>query len=216
MWLVVETSGSVCSAGIYDPSVKHWLAYQSIEQADHSAILPAMVNELFEISGIGRQEITTLATNLGPGSFTGLRIGLAFLKGFHAVFKQSFLTTTTFKMLFYSLPEEERRSKTVHTVVPMHRRKLYLQTFKNGRELEPIVLSTEEAISLFYKSQGIIISSENVEWVSQLREFTVQIQKAEARLIPNVPELDVVDSLEVLTLEPKYVAEFIPHSRKTF
>lgn len=213
MWLVVETSGPLCSAGIYDPTTKHWLAYSRIEQADHSSVLPPMINELFDISGVERKEISSLATNLGPGSFTGLRIGLAFLKGFHAAFKPTFLATTTFKMLFYSLSEEEQRG-TVHTIVPMHRKKIYLQTFKEGNELNPVVLTVEEAIKLFEKTEGLIIISETTEWLRNLKDVIAKVQCVEADLIPDVPELEVLDTTEVLFIEPKYVAEFIPHSRK--
>ncbi|NPA34680.1 MAG: tRNA (adenosine(37)-N6)-threonylcarbamoyltransferase complex dimerization subunit type 1 TsaB [Chlorobi bacterium] len=212
MWLVVETSGAICSAGIYDPATKHWLAYSRIDNADHSAVLPPMVNELFDISGVGREEISSLATNLGPGSFTGLRIGLSFLKGFHAVFKPTFLATTTFKMLYYSLPEEERHG-TIHTVVPMHRKKIYLQTFINGENLEPVTLEVHEAIRLFEKTKGKIISSEKTEWLQKLRETTVVFQNSEANLITQVPELEVMDTSEILSLEPRYVADFTPHSK---
>ncbi len=215
MWLVVETSGTLCSAGIYDPTTKHWLAYSRIDQADHSSVLPPMINELFDISGVRQKEISSLATNLGPGSFTGLRIGLAFLKGFHAVFKPTFLATTTFKMLFYSLPEEEQRG-TVHTIVPMHRKKIYLQTFKEGSELNPVVLTVEEVIKLFEKTKGTIVISDKTEWLRNIKDATVKVRHAEASLIPNVPELEVIDTTEVLFIEPKYVAEFIPHSRKHY
>ncbi len=213
MWLVVETSGTLCSTGIYAPATKHWLAYSRIDQADHSSILPSMINEVFDISGVGRKEISALATNLGPGSFTGLRIGLAFLKGFHAVFKPTFLTTTTFKMLFYALPTEKQRG-TVHTVIPMHRKKVYLQTFKDRRELDPIVLTIDEAIKLFENTKGLIVASQKTDWIQNLTEFSVEIYNVEASLITKVPELDVIDTSEVMFIEPRYVAEFVPHSGK--
>ncbi len=203
----------LCSAGIYDPTSKHWFAYSRIDRADHSSVLPPMINELFYISGIGRKEISALATNLGPGSFTGLRIGLAFLKGFHAVFRSTFLATTTFKMLFYALPTEQQQG-TVHTIIPMHRKKVYLQTFKNGNEFEPIVLSVEEAIKLFENTQGIIVASQKTEWMQNLTEFSLEVYNVEASLITNVPELEVIDTSEVMFVEPKYVAEFVPHSRR--
>ncbi|MGH7830475.1 MAG: tRNA (adenosine(37)-N6)-threonylcarbamoyltransferase complex dimerization subunit type 1 TsaB [Candidatus Binatia bacterium] len=50
-------------------------------RANHAATLLPLIDRLFHKAGISFEEISALAVSLGPGSFTGLRIGLSTVKG---------------------------------------------------------------------------------------------------------------------------------------
>jgi tRNA threonylcarbamoyladenosine biosynthesis protein TsaB len=50
----------------------------------HGADLPAAVDELLHAAGIGVRELAAIAVGTGPGSFTGLRVGLSYAKGIAA------------------------------------------------------------------------------------------------------------------------------------
>lgn len=47
----------------------------------HGADLPAAVDELLREAGLGIGELSAIAVGNGPGSFTGLRVGLSYAKG---------------------------------------------------------------------------------------------------------------------------------------
>ena len=47
----------------------------------HGADLPALVDELLGLAGIRIRDLSAIAIGIGPGSFTGLRIGLSYAKG---------------------------------------------------------------------------------------------------------------------------------------
>ncbi len=51
------------------------------EQLPHSQSLFASLTEVLSLAGISLSQVDLLAANIGPGSFTGLRVGLAALKG---------------------------------------------------------------------------------------------------------------------------------------
>jgi tRNA threonylcarbamoyladenosine biosynthesis protein TsaB len=59
------------------------VAQRSIEQHRSSALLLELVREALEEAGIGVQDLGGIAALRGPGSFTGLRIGLATALGLH-------------------------------------------------------------------------------------------------------------------------------------
>lgn len=49
--------------------------------ASHGAELPAAVAEVLELSGVSLKDLRGIGVGLGPGSFTGLRVGIAYAKG---------------------------------------------------------------------------------------------------------------------------------------
>src|SRR3982751_6769714 len=59
------------------------VAARSVEQARSSTRLLEMVQEVLAEAGIGRGDLGAIAVLRGPGSFTGLRIGLATALGLH-------------------------------------------------------------------------------------------------------------------------------------
>jgi tRNA threonylcarbamoyladenosine biosynthesis protein TsaB len=50
-------------------------------RVEHAEIILPLVASLFETTGVRLQDITGFAVSIGPGSFTGLRIGLSTVKG---------------------------------------------------------------------------------------------------------------------------------------
>ena len=77
--LVCDTSNSTCCAGVYDEGRE--VAYKlSLEKKTHSETFMPLVHEVMEQAGITHAELDAYAVTVGPGSFTGVRIGLAAVK----------------------------------------------------------------------------------------------------------------------------------------
>ena len=51
-------------------------------QKDHASWLHTAIAELMEKNGSGIKDLHAIAVAIGPGSYTGLRVGLAAAKGF--------------------------------------------------------------------------------------------------------------------------------------
>lgn len=78
--LSVDTSSSNCSVALIQNQVT--LGEISINfNLQHSVLLMPLVEELLEKLNIKPSELSALTVSVGPGSFTGLRIGLAAVKG---------------------------------------------------------------------------------------------------------------------------------------
>lgn len=78
--LALDTSGPVCGVAVLSDG--HVL-YESVavNRRTHSANLMPMIDEAFERCGIAFEAIDLFACVVGPGSFTGVRIGVSTLKG---------------------------------------------------------------------------------------------------------------------------------------
>lgn len=77
--LALDTSTESCSAAI----TLHGVLYQrqQMTQRGHSTLILGMLDELFKESGASIADMEALAFGRGPGSFTGVRIGVGVAQG---------------------------------------------------------------------------------------------------------------------------------------
>ncbi len=80
MILGIETATSICSAGLADNERVIAEIRFDIKNI-HAEVLSASIEQLLRLSGTALKNIEAFAVSIGPGSFTGLRIGLATAKG---------------------------------------------------------------------------------------------------------------------------------------
>ena len=78
--LQIETSTEVCSVALSENG-KHVLKKESLEGLNHSEMLTVFIEELFAQNNIQLKTIDAVAVSKGPGSYTGLRIGVSVAKG---------------------------------------------------------------------------------------------------------------------------------------
>jgi tRNA threonylcarbamoyladenosine biosynthesis protein TsaB len=77
--LGLETGSGSASIGLV--SGGRIIASISREVKSHGADLPMIVDELLHEAGIAIPDLSAIAVGIGPGSFTGLRVGLSYAKG---------------------------------------------------------------------------------------------------------------------------------------
>lgn len=78
--LAVDTSGPVCGAAILrDDQIVYEAA--AVNKHTHSASLLLMIDEALKHAGLTVQDVDVFAAVTGPGSFTGVRIGVSTVKG---------------------------------------------------------------------------------------------------------------------------------------
>ena len=80
MLLAVDTSSSQLGLALYDGAQ---VVAESMwtSRARHTVELAPALAELFQRTGVRMDAVRALGVALGPGSFTSLRVGLAFVKG---------------------------------------------------------------------------------------------------------------------------------------
>lgn len=87
--LVCDTSNSTCCAGVYEIDGfgnRKELSYRiSLEKKTHSDTFMPLVHEVMGEAGISHADLDAYAAVTGPGSFTGIRIGISSVKGMAAV-----------------------------------------------------------------------------------------------------------------------------------
>ncbi len=79
MILALDTSTSIASVAIYDGTVSSEITWHA--GRNHSVELLAQASNLLHLSRLEPSQISVIAVATGPGSYTGLRVGLAAAKG---------------------------------------------------------------------------------------------------------------------------------------
>ena len=78
--LVCDTSNSNCSAGVFEDGKE--ICYElSFETKTHSETFMPLVHSVMAKAGVKHEDLDGYAVTVGPGSFTGIRIGVAAVKG---------------------------------------------------------------------------------------------------------------------------------------
>ena len=78
--LAIDTSGPVCGVAVLtDGVIRYECAVQN--KLTHSVNLMPMVDAALQATGLTLADLDRLAVVTGPGSFTGVRIGVSTLKG---------------------------------------------------------------------------------------------------------------------------------------
>ena len=78
--LALETSAKAVSAAVTEDGRVLAYTYQNVGQT-HSVTLMPMVDAMLKNAGLTVQDVDCIAVACGPGSFTGLRIGVSAAKG---------------------------------------------------------------------------------------------------------------------------------------
>lgn len=78
--LCIETGTDICSVGLSRDGELISLC-ESDEGRDHARNVALFVDELLRENDIAAEELSAVAVGMGPGSYTGLRIGVSFAKG---------------------------------------------------------------------------------------------------------------------------------------
>lgn len=82
--LCIDTSGDDCQAGVVecgDSGVAVLAAVSVRNRRAHSEKLIGLIDHVMQQAELSKERLNAVAVSIGPGSFTGLRIGLAVAKG---------------------------------------------------------------------------------------------------------------------------------------
>ena len=80
MILCLETATSLCSVALCDRN-RIVALRESSEDRSHASLLTVFIDEIFKQTGIKADDLDAVAVSKGPGSYTGLRIGVSVAKG---------------------------------------------------------------------------------------------------------------------------------------
>lgn len=145
--LAIDTALSACSAAVLDAGTDKVVCGDSlIMERGHAEALIPLVERVMEEGALDFTDLSRIAVTVGPGSFTGLRVGLAAARGFALVSRCPVVGVTTLAALAAPFLDMDDSVPVVSAIDARHGH-VFLQVYgAGGRTLiAPRAMSVREA-----------------------------------------------------------------------
>jgi len=151
--LGLDTCLSSCSVAVLEGE-RVLASAREVMARGHQERLAPMARDVMAKAGLAFGRLDRIAVTVGPGSFTGLRVGIAFAKGLALALDRPAVGIGTLEALAAEAGPEPRG--LVFAAIDARRGQVYLQAFEDGRALmAPDALTAESAAArLAELSQG--------------------------------------------------------------
>ncbi|MCX7387227.1 MAG: tRNA (adenosine(37)-N6)-threonylcarbamoyltransferase complex dimerization subunit type 1 TsaB [Planctomycetales bacterium] len=132
MLLAIETSGTQGSVAIFDGPTLRFERILGATGTRHAQTLPAEVAHVLAQCELQPHQIQAVAVSIGPGSFTGLRVGLTFAKTFAWLNDARLVAVDTLRAITQQVPPD---LQYVTAIVDAQRTEFFAATYCWNAEL---------------------------------------------------------------------------------
>ncbi|MDB3887418.1 tRNA (adenosine(37)-N6)-threonylcarbamoyltransferase complex dimerization subunit type 1 TsaB [bacterium] len=220
--LGVETATKVCSVAI--TSNNKVLAFKEEgEEFSHAEKLNSFVQETLKEAGVSLKDIDAFAVSKGPGSYTGLRIGVSTVKGFCYALNKPLISVDTLQSLCLH-PKVKENNGLFCPMIDARRMEVYTAIYNQNLEIKEAISakiidehSFEEYLKkdkmYFFgdgamKCESLFSENENAVFIDDVKTSAVFINEL-AQL-----KLDKNELEDVAYFEPYYLKNFIATTPK--
>lgn len=213
--LHLETSTKNCSVAISRNGDLLCLCEEHEKQYGHSEKLHQFVNWALEGAGISLNEINAVCVSKGPGSYTGLRIGVSAAKGFCFALDIPLLSLNSLEILAQS--QIDNGFDLIIPMIDARRMEVYTAVFdRNGKQISEI--------------EAKILDETSFQELADKKIVFVGDGVAKSKSILNLPKAEFIENIhpsgknmihlaeekfkkkefeDVAYFEPFYLKEFI-------
>ena len=140
--LVIDTALGACTAAVFEDERAVAVRFEPMVKG-HQERLGGLVRDVMAEAGGGFESLDRIGVTVGPGSFTGLRIGLAFAQGLGAALDRPVVGISTLDALAASLGSPDG---PVAALIDARRGQVYARLFADGAPLgDAEALALEQA-----------------------------------------------------------------------
>lgn len=131
--LAIDTSSKICGVAIIE-NEKILIKLINDDEKTHSVKLMPMIDKAFKDTNLSLDDISLLACCIGPGSFTGVRIGIATIKAFSDVKNIPVVGITSLESLAYNVKQISKPTSLICSLIDAKNENVYcgLYNFSNN------------------------------------------------------------------------------------
>ena len=118
MLLCIETSTSVCSVALTDKG--KLISFREINEGfSHAEKITVFISEILNEAGINVKDLLAIAVSSGPGSYTGLRIGVSVAKGLCLAIDKPLISISTLESMAWGAKNKINKNDSDILFCPM-------------------------------------------------------------------------------------------------
>jgi len=146
--LAIDTALDACAAAVLDTEAARLIARESLAmQRGHAEALMPLLGRVMQASGIDFTDLDRIAVTTGPGSFTGLRVGLSAARGIGLAAGKPVVGLTTLSAFAAPLVSETDDTPILSAIDARHDHVYYQLVSGNGTTIvRPRVAPVAEAL----------------------------------------------------------------------
>lgn len=225
--LQIETATTVCSVALATDGVI--TAFKQVDQRNvHAEVITLYIEELINTAGLKYTDLDAIAISCGPGSYTGLRIGVSTAKGLCYALDKPLIAIETLEAMANGVIADKSLSIDENILLcPMidaRRMEVYTALFDgSGNRIKDTVaeivdeqsfsdyLSTHKII--FFgdgaeKCQAVLGNNPNAQFLNGFTNSATHLTKQAAE------RFGIRDFVDVVYFEPFYLKEFLVTTKK--
>ncbi|MFZ2102948.1 MAG: tRNA (adenosine(37)-N6)-threonylcarbamoyltransferase complex dimerization subunit type 1 TsaB [Oricola sp.] len=195
--LALDTSMAACSAAILRPDAPH--AVQRFERMEkgHAEALFEMIEAVLEDSGCGFDDLEKIAVTVGPGSFTGVRAGVAAARGLALAAKLPLVGASSLEVMARGCVRQTGEGDRQDGFIVVHdarRGEVYAQRFDaDGRPTaQPELRLLTELAAELAPASCLVVGSAAAAIAGEAERSGRQLRIALPELLPEAGDLAVI------------------------
>ena len=217
--VLIETSTALCSTALAENGAIISYRESSAPKA-HASLTAVFIKEMLEERGLSPQDCDAFCVSMGPGSYTGLRVGVSTAKGLCFGSGKPLMAVGTLDTLVAQAREIPGLDGDLKYVIPMidaRRMEVYTAVFtpegKQLTETAPAIIDENSFAELLEQGQCLFIGDGAGKCADVIRHpnahFIQCNPKASAMLIPATSAYKEKRFEDVAYFEPFYLKEFV-------
>ena len=216
--LNIETSSTNCSVSISDGGEIISLKEQNFEKYSHSKSLHVFIDELFKKIKFSPKDLSAVSVSEGPGSYTGLRIGVSAAKGICFALNIPLIAVDT---MFVLARKVECSKGYIISAMDARRDEIYYSVFQESQCKLPKRISKTDSLILNSNSFSDLLESSAVNFVGNCNDKIMRFIKHENAIfskftVPSSNEMGIIsfskfknkEFVSLSDFQPKYLKDF--------
>ncbi len=215
LWLAIDSSSASGSIALEKGGSLLYQCYFNID-ITHSETLMPQIDTAMKFCGFSPSDLSGLITTIGPGSFTGLRIGLATAKGIAYSRKIPLLTYSSLELVAANC---YRSKHPILVCLDAKMKELYAALYSPTLEnlISPMVIKPEDLVSMVDKTVLMVgnmsdkikpmLELKGIEVHTALEHQNFPMASGLFSLKKLKPQSEIYNFEEIAMLEPEYLRE---------
>lgn len=215
--LLIETSASVCSAGLSLDGKIIAIREENIPNR-HAELLSVFCEELLKETDYATKDLMAVAVGGGPGSYTGLRIGTSTAKGYCFALNIPLISVSTLQAIAHGMRSEASEGDLLCPMIDARRMEVYSSIFTTElltlESTQPVVLD-ENSYATVLKDKIVWFSGDGMEKARELlsKHKNARFTSTGIHSVKNMAELA---ETKFQQQEFENLAYYVPFYLKTF